>query len=67
MNEWSSLQNPNDVSEGESFLWVGKIKHHIKNLKSNQIETVELKCLISSAGVYNLNRFKILINDENEI
>jgi hypothetical protein len=24
LNEWSSLSNPSDVSEGNSFLWVGK-------------------------------------------
>ena len=35
MNEWASLNNPQDVSEGNSFLWIGKTQHIIQNLKSN--------------------------------
>lgn len=35
INEWCSLSNPTDVSEGNSFLWMGKTKHIIRNLKSN--------------------------------
>ena len=37
LNEWSSLNNPSDVSEGESFLWIGKTKHCLNNIKSNVI------------------------------
>ena len=29
------------------------------------IKTVDLKCAISKPGVYNLNRFKIIINDKD--
>ena len=35
LNEWSPLSNPTDVSESNSFLWIGKTQHIIKNLKTN--------------------------------
>lgn len=35
MNEWSSLSNPTDVSEANSFLWIGKTQHIIKQMKTN--------------------------------
>ena len=35
LNEWTSLSNPTDVSEANSFLWIGKTQHIIKNLKTN--------------------------------
>lgn len=35
LNEWTSLSDPTDVSEAESFLWFGKTQHIIKNLKTN--------------------------------
>jgi hypothetical protein len=35
MNEWSSLSNPTDVSEGDTFLWIGKTQHIIRHLKTN--------------------------------
>lgn len=65
-NEWTPLSNPADVSEGESFLWVGKTRHLLNNVKSNQIRSVELKCSVSRPGVYNLNRFKILVKAAKE-
>ena len=30
VNEWSSLANPSDISEAETFLWIGKTQHIIK-------------------------------------
>jgi len=47
-------------------LWVGKTRHTVKHLKSNIIKTVDLKCAISKPGIYNLNRFKIVINDKDD-
>lgn len=35
INEWTTLTNPTDVSEGNSFLWTGKTKYIVRNLKSN--------------------------------
>jgi hypothetical protein len=35
INEWSSLANPTDVSEGDTFLWIGKTQQIIRHLKTN--------------------------------
>ena len=35
LNEWSTLSNPTDLSEADSFLWIGKTQHVIKDLKAN--------------------------------
>ena len=35
INEWTSLSNPADVSEGDGFLWIGKTQHIIDNIKTN--------------------------------
>lgn len=64
LNEWSSLTTPHDVSEGDSFLWIGKTNHIIKHLKTNEIKRIELQCAILKPGVYNLNRFRVLIVEE---
>jgi len=61
LNEWTPLGNPNDASEGESYIWIGKTVHTIKKIRINQVKTVELKCAISSPGVYNMNRFKVVV------
>jgi hypothetical protein len=37
LNEWASLKDPTDVSESNSYLWIGKTRHVIKGLKSNVI------------------------------
>lgn len=37
LNEWASLVEPTDVSESNSYLWVGKTQHVIKHLKANVI------------------------------
>lgn len=49
LNEWTSLNNPTDVSESNSFLWIGKTQHIIKNLKTNVI-------LIFSSYLYSKSK-----------
>ncbi len=74
INEWTSLNNPTDVSEANSFLWIGKTQHIIKNLKPNvrkishsnflqEIKQVNLRAAIVRPGVFNLNRLKVSILD----
>eukprot|EP00347_Sterkiella_histriomuscorum_P023756 403333495 len=81
INEWTQLSNPTDVSEADSFLWIGKSQHIIKGLKTNvrfslikqnlsiqEIKRVEMKCAILKPGVYNLNRFRIvMIEDDSQV
>ncbi len=45
INEWTQLNNPTDVSESNGFLWVGKTKFIIRNLKPNVIRFQSLICM----------------------
>lgn len=77
LNEWTSLSNPTDVSEANSFLWIGKTQHVIRNMKSNvsvssniitnafqNVKNVTLRCAIIQPGVFNLNRFRVVLIDQ---
>jgi len=66
INDWSSASNPTDISESNSFLWVGKTQHIIRHLKSNEVKKVDLRCAILKPGVFNLNRLKVSILDGSE-
>lgn len=67
INEWSSSSNPTDISESNSFLWVGKTQHIIRHLKSNEVKRVDLRCAILKPGVFNLNRLRVSILDGSEV
>lgn len=50
-----------DVSEGESFLWVGKTSHKLQNFKLNETKRVVLRANLPRQGLFNLNRFSIIV------
>ena len=60
------MSNPTDVSECNSFLWIGKTHHLIRHLKSNEVKKVDLRCAILKPGVFNLNRLKVSILDDQD-
>jgi hypothetical protein len=66
LNEWTTSNNPSDVSESNSFLWVGKTQHIIRHLKSNEVKKVDLRCAILKPGVFNINRLRVHIIDGTE-
>jgi hypothetical protein len=66
LNEWTTSNNPTDVSESNSFLWVGKTQHIIRHLKSNEVKKVDLRCAILKPGVFNLNRLRVHMLDGTE-
>lgn len=35
INEWSSLNDPADISDGNGLIWISKTQHTIKGLKTN--------------------------------
>ncbi|TNV71390.1 hypothetical protein FGO68_gene10057 [Halteria grandinella] len=66
INEWATMAAPTDVSEANGFLWIGKTQHIIRNLKTNDVKQVMLKCAVLRPGVYNLNRFRVAIIEGQE-
>ena len=56
-----------DVSEGESFLWIGKTTFLIRQLKPNETKRIVMRASISRAGIYDLNRFSINIRQTKPI
>ena len=50
INEWASLSDPTDISDGHGFMWVGKTQHTIKELKTNVIFTSILMIIGGTEG-----------------
>lgn len=51
LNEWSNLGNPTDVSESNSFLWIGKTQHVIRHLKTNVRPTILFDSLFRKSSM----------------
>lgn len=53
------------MSEGESFLWVGKTNFKLQNFKPNETKKVVLQANLPHTGLYNLNRFSIVVKQQD--